>query len=151
MTLVQLAAILAVIVGVGGAGAVLQKAVRSLRRLGRVADGILGDGTKAHPGVVEGQAELKAAVDALKEQATADLSEIRADLAAVKSDVAAVKGQTSAIEHKLDEHVDTVAPSLLADGQRWGNELQARAEDNTRRIAALESHTGTDDPVVASS
>ncbi|WP_297699629.1 hypothetical protein [Mycobacterium sp.] len=150
MTLVQLAAILAVIVGAGGAGAVLQKAVRSLRRLGRVADGILGDGTKDHPGVIAGQAELKAAVDELKTQAAGDLADIRADLAAVKADVGAVKEQTAAIETKLDEHVDTVAPSLLADGQRWGAELQAASEDNTRRIAALEAHTGTDDPVVGS-
>jgi hypothetical protein len=147
-SLIQLGEVCGVIVAAGGVGAVIQKAVRALRRLGRMMDGMLGDGTPEHPGVVKGQAGLVTAVEALKTQATADLADIRSDLAAVKADVAAVRAQTEIIETKLDEHVDNVAPSLLAEGQRWGNELQARAEDNTRRITALEQHTGTDDPVV---
>lgn len=130
-TLVEATEVAALIVGVGGAATVVQKGVKALRRLSRVADGILGDGTKDHPGVVAGQAELVRSIEDLKAQATADLAE-------VKADVAAVKAQTAAIERKLDDHVDTVAPSLLADGQKWGERLEAKAADNTRRIEALE-------------
>jgi hypothetical protein len=148
VTLLEFAEIGGAIVTAGGAVAVLQKAVRALRKLSRVADGILGDGTKEHPGVVAGQSELVTAIEALKTQATEDLAEIRADLAAVKDDVAAVKTQTGVIEDKLDDHVDTDSAKWREDGQKWGNELQARAEDNTRRIEALEQHAGTDDPVV---
>jgi hypothetical protein len=130
-TLVEATEVAALIVGVGGAATVVQKGVKALRRLSRVADGILGDGSKEHPGVVAGQAELVEAIDALKAQATADLAE-------VKQDVAAVKAQTAAIERKLDDHVDTVAPSLLADGQAWGNKLDSEIADHEDRIRQLE-------------
>jgi hypothetical protein len=70
VTVIVLGEFAAVVVAVGGAGAVLQKAVRSLRRFGRFLDGWFGDGTAKHPSVPErlealeaGQIAMKTALD----------------------------------------------------------------------------------------
>jgi uncharacterized membrane-anchored protein YhcB (DUF1043 family) len=153
MTLATVAALAGLLVALGGIGAGIPKVVNAVRRASRVSDGILGDGTPEHPGVVAGQASLAAAIEKLRVQASADLADMKSDLAAVKVDVAAVKHQTASIEDKvdrqgvkLDEHVDKEAPDLLAAGQAWGTRLDEEVADHEGRIARLERHTGTEDP-----
>lgn len=132
MSLATLAAIAGVVVAVGGAWVVLLKVVRAMRRFARFLDGWFGDGTVKHPSVLD------------------RLGTMETNQTQTTTDLAAVKAQTASIERKLDEHVDTVAPGLLADGQAWGHRLDEQVADNTQRIEQLENRTSGTDPVVAS-
>lgn len=65
MNLLGMTEVAGLVIALGGAGAVIQKGVRGLRRLGRLLDGFLGDGTAKHPSVPDRLAALELQVTAM--------------------------------------------------------------------------------------
>jgi hypothetical protein len=123
-------AVISLALGIGSVAVGITKAVRGLRKFSRLLDGFLGDGTSKHPSVPD-------RLDAMEK----NQEEFRAQQEQGTADLAAVKAQTASIEKKLDDHVDTEAPGLLADGQAWGKRLDGQVADLGTRVSALEQHT----------
>lgn len=134
LSLATAAELAGLVVASGGILAAIPKGVHALRRLGRVADGILGDGSTDHPGVV---AAVEKLADLVKDLVTGQAKQA--------DDVAAVKAQTASIEEKLDRHVDTDSAQWRADGEAWGRRLDSQIAGLDTRVTNLEH--GSDTPV----
>lgn len=103
MTLVVAGEVAALIVGVGGVFAVLQRTVKMMRRVARFLDGWFGDGTAKHPSAVDRLAAIEAKLDqhVLHEVPTM-LAEGQAWGGRLDASVASLDRRVAALEVRVD-------------------------------------------------
>ena len=116
MNLVVATEVAGLVVAMGGAGVVLQKGVRGMRRFARFLDGFLGDGTTRHPSVPD-------------------------RLTALETTVSGMSDKLDRTAELIDDHVTTEVPTMMADGQAWGNRLEDAVAQLDSRVSALEQKT----------
>jgi hypothetical protein len=136
VTLLQITEAVGLVAGTGAAAVALGKGFSMARRFGHFVDKLMGNGDGGtEPGILARLEGLKTTVDDLTSAGALRDSKIDALVDSQEAmkvqnagDLAEVKEAVHEVKVKLDEHVDSVAPSLLADGQAWGGRLEARLD-----------------------
>lgn len=146
MSLLLATEVAGLVVGIGGAGAVIMKGGKALRRFGHFVDKLAGDGDK-EPGILKRLEDLKGVTDELK----VDADELKASGVDRDGRLDALTVAVQELGEKIDNHVDGDAVQWKADGEAWGNRLEEHLTDHDTRIAALENSDDTQDPVVGTS
>lgn len=131
-SIIQATEFTGLIIGIGGAGAVLYKGASALRRFGHFIDKLAGNGD-SEPGVLARLAELK---------------DVVADLAA--GQVILTQSQDE-VKRKLDQHCDGDAVQWKAEGEVWGHRLDQQVADLDHRVAKLENQDPLTRPPAAGS
>jgi hypothetical protein len=131
------------VVGIGGAGAVIVKGGSALRRFGHFVDKLAGNGD-TEPGILKRLEDLKGVTDGLK----GDAAELKVSGVERDDRIDALTEAVQELGVKIDNHVDGDAQKWLADGQEWGNRLESGISELDVRVTNLEGPDDTQDPVV---
>jgi hypothetical protein len=131
ITLLQATETCALVVGIGGAGTVLYKGGKALRRLGHFLDKLTGNTDSSEPGIFKRMDALQTVVDDLA-HGQVILTEGQQTLTegAVERNrqIGALTSAVNAMGDKIDNHVDTDATQWKAEGEQWGHKIDGRLD-----------------------